>query len=156
MLYKQKKTFAQFSNKSETKLTASVLNKKRSKTHKRLKRTLFSWTRQDKMRKFFRKPSFSKWRVCAWLCVCVWFVWCGWVVVRVCVVRVSVWCVYVCAVCVCVCGVACVSCVCNCVCACVCMLVCVIVYVCLCVCVCVFCGVCVVFVCVCVCVCTCV
>ena len=44
--------------RSETELAASVL-KKRSKTHKRLKRTLFNWTKQDKTCKFSRKSSFS-------------------------------------------------------------------------------------------------
>ena len=34
--------------------------KKRSKTHKRLKQTLFNWTKQDKTCEFLRKSSFSK------------------------------------------------------------------------------------------------
>ena len=43
--------------KSETELTASVL-KKRSKTHKRLKRTLFNRTKQDKTCNFRGSPLF--------------------------------------------------------------------------------------------------
>ena len=48
-------------NKSETELTTSVLKKKKRKTiiHKRLKRTLFDWTKQDKTCEFSRKSSFS-------------------------------------------------------------------------------------------------
>ena len=37
-------------------------SEERSKTHKRLKRTLFNWTKQDKTWKFSRKSSFSKLR----------------------------------------------------------------------------------------------
>ena len=44
----------------ETELTASVLKEKkeRSKTHKRLKRTPFNWTKQNKNCEFSRKFSF--------------------------------------------------------------------------------------------------
>ena len=48
--------------KTETELTARVL-KKWSKTHKRLKRTLFNLTKRDKMWEFFRKSYFSKLRI---------------------------------------------------------------------------------------------
>ena len=59
---------ALFSVKKKNKkqeLTASVLRKKkeeRSKTHKRLKRTLFNWTKQDKTHEFSRKSSFPRLR----------------------------------------------------------------------------------------------
>ena len=46
-------------NKSETELNTSVLKMKRKTIiHKRLKRTLFDWTKQDKTCEFSRKSSF--------------------------------------------------------------------------------------------------
>ena len=44
-------------HKSETELTDGVL-KKRSKTHERLKRTLFNWTKPDKCANFWGGPLF--------------------------------------------------------------------------------------------------
>ena len=51
----------QTNKKPETELTAGVLKKKeeRPKPYKRLKRTLFNWTKQDETCKFSRKSSFS-------------------------------------------------------------------------------------------------
>ena len=49
---------------STIRLASSTVNGtgRRSKTHERLKRTLFHWTKQDKMCEFSRKSSFSKLR----------------------------------------------------------------------------------------------
>ena len=52
-------SFQKKKKKNLKQLIASVLKKKRSKTNKRLKKTLFNWTKKDKACKFSKKSSFS-------------------------------------------------------------------------------------------------